>query len=148
MTPTHTSRNGSKRYRYYVCSKATKHGRKTCPSPSVSAAEIEHFVVERIRGIGSDSALRRQVFAEAVRQDETLLTELEAQRRTLEKDLARWHAQLRTHARDGDATEADGATLGFLVDLQARIGSAWQHLVRTKAETYALRRRRLTEDEV
>src|SRR5256886_9025032 len=92
MTPTHTSRNGSKRYRYYVCSKATKHGRKTCPSPSVSAADIENFVVERIRCIGSDPALQQQVFAEAVRQDETRLAEVEAQRWTLEKDLARWHA--------------------------------------------------------
>jgi site-specific DNA recombinase len=84
MTPTHTSRNGSKRSRYYVCSKATKHGRKTCPSPSVPAAEIEHFVLQRIRCIGSDPALRQQVFADAVRQDEDRLAELEVQRRTLE----------------------------------------------------------------
>src|SRR5262249_5197272 len=97
MTPTHTSKQGSKRYRYYVCSKATKHGRKTCPSPSVSPAEIERFVLQRIRCIGSDAALRQQVFAEAVRQGEGRLAELEAQRRTLEKDLARWHAQLQTH---------------------------------------------------
>src|SRR5437763_7273906 len=132
MTPTHTSRDANKRYRYYVCSTATRHGRKTCPSPSVSAAEIEHFVVERIRCIGTDPALQQQVFAEAVRQDETRLAELEAQRRSLEKDLARWHAQLRTHARDHDAAEVDGAALGFLADLQERVGSAEQHLVRVK----------------
>src|SRR5437588_8053915 len=70
MTPTHTSRKGSKRYRYYVCSKATKHGRKTCPSPSVPAAEIENFVLQPIRSIGTDPALRQQVVAQAVRQDE------------------------------------------------------------------------------
>src|SRR5262249_12133461 len=46
MTPTHTSRNGTRRYRYYVCSRATKNGRKTCPSPSVPAAEIENFVLQ------------------------------------------------------------------------------------------------------
>src|SRR5207237_7256356 len=117
----------TKRYRYYVCSKAIKHGRKTCPSPSVPAAEIEHFVLQRIRCIGSDPALRLQVFAEAVRQDEVRLAELEAQRRTLEKDLVRWHAQLRTHAQHRDAAETDGAALAFLTDLQARIGSAEQH---------------------
>src|SRR5215472_5291740 len=97
MTPTHTCRNGTRRYRYYVCSKATKHGRKTCPAPSVPAAQIEDFVLQRIRCIGSDPALQQQVFAQAVRQDEGRLTELEAQRRTLEKDLACWHAQVRTH---------------------------------------------------
>src|SRR5262249_6536067 len=126
MTPTHTSRNGSKHYRYYVCSKATKHGRKTCPSPSVPAAEIEHFVLQRIRCIGAAPALQQQVFAEAMRQDEVRLAELEVQRRTLEKELLRWHAQLRTHARDGDAAEGDGAALGFLADLQECIGSAEQ----------------------
>jgi site-specific DNA recombinase len=148
MTPTHTSRNGTKRYRYYVCSKATKHGRKTCPSPSVPAAQIERFVIERIRCIGSDPVLRQQVFAEAVRQDEDQLAELEAKRRALEKDLARWHAQLRTHTRERDAAETDGVTLGFLADLQARIGTAEQQLVRLKEEMHALRRRRLNEEEV
>src|SRR5262249_43261766 len=88
MTPSHTCRKGSKRYRYYGCSKATKHGRKTCPAPSVSAAEIEHFVLQRIRCLGTDPALRQQVFAEAVRQDQARLAELEAHRRGQEKDLA------------------------------------------------------------
>jgi site-specific DNA recombinase len=148
MTPTHTSRNGSKRYRYYVCSKASKHGRKTCPSPSVPAAEIEHFVLQRIRCLGSDAALRQQVFAEAVRQDEGRLAELEAQRRTLEKDMARWHAQLRTHKLESDGTEADSAALAFLADLQERIATAEQQLVRVKEAMHALRRLRLNEEEV
>jgi site-specific DNA recombinase len=148
MTPTHTSRNGTKRYRYYVCSKATKHGRKTCPSPSVPAAEIENFVLQRLRSIGTDPALRQQVFAEAVRQDEARLADLDAQRRTLEKDLARWNAQVRQHALASDVTDADGAALSYLADLQERIGAAEQQLVRVKEETHALRRRRLDEEEV
>jgi site-specific DNA recombinase len=148
MTPTHTSRNGSKRYRYYVCSKATKYGRKTCPAPSVPAAEIEHFVLQRIRCIGSDSALRQQGFAEAVRQDEVRLAELDSQRRTLEKDLARWHGQERAQAGACRGEDADGAALGFLADLQERIGTAEQQLVRAKEEMHALRRRRLDEGEV
>jgi len=148
MTPSHTSRNGSKRYRYYVCSQATKHGRKTCPSPSVPAAAIEHFVIERIRCIGTDPALRQQVFAEAVRQDEGRLTELESQRRALEQDLARWHAQGRAQAGACRGEDADGAALGFLADLQGRIAAAEQQLVRLKEQMYALRRRRLDEEEV
>jgi site-specific DNA recombinase len=148
MTPTHTCRNGTKRYRYYVCSQATKHGRKTCPAPSVPAAEIEHFDLQRTRCIGSDPVLRQQVFAEAVRQDEGRLSELEAQRHTLEKDLARWHAQLRTRKLESDGTEADEAALAFLAGLQERIGSAEQQLVRLKEQMHALRRRLLNEDEV
>jgi site-specific DNA recombinase len=38
MTPSHTTRNGTKRYRYYVCSSAQKRGWDTCPSKSIPAA--------------------------------------------------------------------------------------------------------------
>src|SRR5262249_31987731 len=94
MTPSHTTRSRTKRYRYYVCSSATKSGRKTCPAPSIPAGEIERFVVERIRAIGADPALQQEVFAQARQQDDTCLSEWEADKRGLEKDLAHWHAQL------------------------------------------------------
>src|SRR5262249_6249790 len=148
MTPTHTSRDGTKRYRYYVCSRATKHGRRTCPGPSVPAAEIEGLVVDRIRGIGCDPALQREVFSQAQQQDAARLAELEAQRRALEKDLARWHAQLRGHAAACQGEEADGAALVLLADLQERIAAGEQQLVKAKEETHALRRRRLDEGDV
>src|SRR5262249_33910537 len=105
-------------------------------------------VLQRIRCIGTDPALQQQVFAEAVKQDEVRLAELEAQRRKLEKDLACWQAQLRTQALDRDAAEADGSALDFLADLKERTGTVWQQLVWVKEEMHALRRRRLNEDEV
>jgi site-specific DNA recombinase len=64
MTPAHSTR-GTKRYRYYTCSNAQKRGWHTCPSKSVPAAELERFVVERIRGIGQDAALVREALAQA-----------------------------------------------------------------------------------
>lgn len=146
MTPTHTSRK-ERRYRYYVCSKACKRGRQTCPSPSLPAHEIEQFVLDRIRCIGSDPALQRDVFAQAQQQDEDRLTQLEADRRGLEKDLARWHAQARTHGPAGTAN-AEGAALGFLADLQERIRVAEQQLVRVREQTHALRKQRLDEADV
>ena len=74
-SPSHSTRNRAKRYRYYVCSSAAKRGRKSCPSPSIPAGEIERFVVERIRSIGTDPALQQEVFAQARRQDESPLPE-------------------------------------------------------------------------
>jgi site-specific DNA recombinase len=54
MTPSHSTRKQSKRYRYYVCSSAAKRGRDTCSSPSiaVTGARGDVFVdpVLRIRG--------------------------------------------------------------------------------------------------
>jgi recombinase-like zinc beta ribbon protein len=54
MTASHSTRNGHKRYRYYVCSSAQKRGRHTCPSPSVPAGELERFVMDQLRSLGSD----------------------------------------------------------------------------------------------
>jgi site-specific DNA recombinase len=51
MTPTHATKNGKTRYRYYVCSNAQKRGWSTCPSKSVPAHEIEQLVIDQIQGI-------------------------------------------------------------------------------------------------
>jgi site-specific DNA recombinase len=47
MTPAHVTR-GNKRYRYYTCSAAQRHGWHTCPSKSVPALALERFVLEQI----------------------------------------------------------------------------------------------------
>ncbi|HMF17516.1 MAG TPA: recombinase family protein [Gemmataceae bacterium] len=57
LTPTQACKNGSKRYRYYVCLNALRHGPKACPARSVGAAAIEKFVVERIQEFAGDQAL-------------------------------------------------------------------------------------------
>jgi site-specific DNA recombinase len=50
----HTYSAGHKSlYRYYVCGRAQKRGWDTCPSKSVPAAEIEQFVVGKVRQLGS-----------------------------------------------------------------------------------------------
>ena len=47
MTPAHVTR-GQRRYRYYTCSAAQRHGWHTCPSKSVPALALERFVLEQI----------------------------------------------------------------------------------------------------
>src|SRR4029450_2306493 len=64
MTPSHPTRKG-RRYRYYLCSAAQKKGWDSCPSKSIPAAEIEAFVVDRIRCVGRDPALLREVLEQA-----------------------------------------------------------------------------------
>ena len=54
MTPTHTTRGESRRYRYYVCCSAQKLGWHTCASKSVPAVQIEELVVRQIKAIGGD----------------------------------------------------------------------------------------------
>ena len=54
MTPATSSKKGTRKYRYYVCTSAQARGWNTCPSKSMPAAEIERFVVEQIRAMGQD----------------------------------------------------------------------------------------------
>jgi site-specific DNA recombinase len=65
MTPSHSTKDGTKRYRYYVCTTAQKRGWHNCPSRSVPAGELEQFVVDQIRGIGRDPDVIRATVAQA-----------------------------------------------------------------------------------
>src|SRR5262249_30523315 len=47
MTPTHASKNGGPRYRYYVCTNAIQRGRKACPSGSLPNAAVRHWDVQQ-----------------------------------------------------------------------------------------------------
>src|SRR5262245_14427719 len=140
MCHSHTGR-GSKRWRYYICTAAQRKGDKTCPARSLPAGPIEEVVVGQVRRIGTDPALQEAVFAQARQQDETRLAELEAERRTVEKDLARWAAQQRAAAREARADDAEAAAVGRLADLEERIADAERQLVAVKEQAHELRRR-------
>jgi site-specific DNA recombinase len=70
MTPAHSARNKTRRYRYYVCCNAQKRGWGVCPSKAVPAAEIEQFVVERIQGVANDSSMLRAALTVAKASEE------------------------------------------------------------------------------
>jgi site-specific DNA recombinase len=55
MTPI-SAVHGSKRYRYYLCCGAHRHGRQSCPSKSIPAWAIEHAVLEQIQNCASVAA--------------------------------------------------------------------------------------------
>jgi site-specific DNA recombinase len=57
---THSTSGGNlrgKRYRYYVCNKASKRGHKTCPRPSLPAEEVERFVIMQLQSLTIDETL-------------------------------------------------------------------------------------------
>jgi site-specific DNA recombinase len=48
MTPARVVKRGMRRYTYYVCTSAQTRGWEGCPSKSVSAPALEHFVLQQL----------------------------------------------------------------------------------------------------
>jgi site-specific DNA recombinase len=147
MTPAHTTRNGSKRYRYYVCTAAQKRGWHTCPSKSIPAGEIEQFVVHQLRGIGRDPALRNATFAAACTQGQARVDELTTERRGLERNVEQWQAEIHTLVTAG-ANNGSTPDISRLADLQERIRLAEQRSSAINEEIAVLDGERVSEGEV
>ena len=137
MTPTHTTK-GSRRYRYYACCTAQKRGAATCPSKSIPAEPIEQFVVDRIRGVGRDPALLRQVLGQAREKGEACAFELEAEHKGLEKDLRTWHADVRKLSVQLKPGEGNGELVARLADLHERIGTVEQRVGKVREQIKAV----------
>jgi site-specific DNA recombinase len=147
MTPTHSAKNGTKRYRYYVCSCAQKRGWDTCPSKSLPAGEIEQFVIEQIRCIGRDPALLQEVLAQARAQDATRAATLEAEQRGLEKDLAHWHHEVRKLSGQIRPGDDNGPLIARLADLQDRIGLVEGRVRKVREQIRAIHAQLIDADE-
>jgi len=144
MAHAFTSR-GNKRYRYYVCVHAQKHGWDTCPTKSVPAAEIERFVVDQIRAVGRDPGLVAETLRHARRQRGEDLERLEAERRVLDRELGQLNDGVRLAL---DAASRNEAARDRLADLQDRIRKGEQRALEVRQEMAALERERVDESEL
>jgi site-specific DNA recombinase len=147
MVATHTTRKGNRRYRYYVCSGAQKRGWHTCPSKSIPAGEIERFVVEQLRGIGSDPTLVRETLTQACARADEDRKNLLAERRGLERDAGRWNDEV-SGLLNEVAKGGNPASLKRLAELQERIRTGDQRGSEINAQLLALEHELVTEDEV
>jgi site-specific DNA recombinase len=146
MTPAHSAK-GVRRYRYYTCTRAQKRGWHACPSKSLPADEIERLVLERIRGVGREPALLRELLAQARLQEQSRGAELEAEQQGLERDLTGWQAEVRNLSPrlrpDGD----NNPVVARLAELQERIALVEGRVRKAREQIHALRERMLGEDE-
>ncbi len=147
MTPAHTTRKGSQRYRYYVCSGAQKRGWQTCPSKSIPAAQIEQLVVGQIQQMGRDPQVLHQVLAQVRQQDDARLAQMESERVGLERDLVRGQGEARRLLAEIGAGESHGRVVSRLAELQERVGQVEQRLARLRSQREAVQQERLDEAE-
>ncbi|MFV2067566.1 MAG: recombinase zinc beta ribbon domain-containing protein, partial [Pirellulales bacterium] len=139
------STRGSKQYRYYTCTRAIKRGRKTCPTGSLSAPEIESVVVDQLRCIGQDAVLRDEVLRQAQSQSDADLEELETQQRQLERQLKRDHDEIRSLVT---VTETSSATTARIADLHGQIASAELTLKQACHKAEEVRQKRIDEQDI
>jgi site-specific DNA recombinase len=145
MTPAHTTRKGSQRYRYYTCSGAQKRGWQTCPSKSIPAAPLEQLVIAQIQRLGRDPQLVQQVLAQVRQEDDTRWAELESERLALEQDLLRGQGEARRLLAEVGTGQSNGRAVSRLAELQERLGQLEQRLGRLRAQREVLEQARLDE---
>ena len=145
MVHTHATKNKNKRYRYYVCVNAQNRGWHNCPSPSVPAPEIERFVIDQIKSIGQDKNLLAETIDESRRQREDSIKELDAEKRSLERQLKRYGGDLRKLA---SKAAGDEITTDRLADLQDRIRVAEQRATEVREKIIVLSRELVDTREV
>lgn len=148
MVPSITTRQGKKRYRYYVCSKAQKRGWQTCPSKSIPAAEIERFVVDQIRTIGKDPGLIHETVTQVHRQIKSQLSDLEVERKSLERELALWNAEIRKLVPQVGASRPESPTVARLADLQFRVQGAERRATEVREQIASLNGKVINHGEV
>ncbi len=139
------STKGSKRYRYYVCTKAQKQGWSNCPSPSVPAGEIERVLVKQIARLGQDSDLVKATFGEVQKETRKQVQTLSRETTALERQIAIDNEEIRRLAICGVRNEA--ITAG-LADLDERVRKARRRIQEIQHELNRLEASEISKDDV
>ena len=143
MVHSHTLK-GRRRYRYYVCSHAQKMGWNACPTKSIPAAEIERFVVERVRAIGKDDAMISATIERVRRQSQVSIEALENERHQLQQELERMDAEIRKLA----VMPQDEVTTGMLASLHERTRLSEQRATQVREQIVNISKQVVDEREV
>jgi site-specific DNA recombinase len=104
-------------------------------------------VIEQIRCIGRDPALLYETLSQARKQEDTRLVELEAERRVLERDLARWHAEMQSLSGQLGGADGDRSVISRLADLQERIDMTERRRLGVREQVQEVRRQMIDEEE-
>jgi site-specific DNA recombinase len=138
------TKKGTRQYRYYVCGRAQKQGWDTCPTKSLPAGEIEKFVVDQLRRMGTDAEFGAEVLERARVVVRGRAHQLAQERHGLEASQRRRMAEVRRLL--GSARGGTVATTR-LADLQEQITVGGQRLAEIHAREAALERDRVDEDD-
>jgi len=149
MVHSYTQKKSGLRYRYYVCRQAQKQGWQTCPTKSVPAAEIERFVMDRIRCIGEDPAVLAETLAQVREMSQRQVQRLQAEHRTLLRELEDCQNEVKglisLTARNGDGRTP---ATSRLAELQEQIRLKERRATEIREELVVVQEQIIDEDKV
>ncbi len=145
MGHTYATKSGKRIYRYYVCYKAQKQGWDSCPCRSLPAEQIEAFVIEQIKRIGHEPALRSLTLAKLKEQLETQTTAAKSELIVVERELGQMHTELARVA--SDAATNPHAT-ARLADLHAKTQTLDERVSALRQQVSEAEAAAVTKDEV
>ncbi len=143
------SYNHGRKYRYYTCHRAQQHGVDQCPTRGVPAAELERFVVERLRSLAQDPHLLRDVVARAQQEQAIRMPALETELTTLREQLQeRQRAGQRLATLISEEPASGGSTLltEQLLAIEGQIDAITRRLDAVRAELRHLKAMAVSED--
>jgi site-specific DNA recombinase len=142
MLHTYTVKKKVRRYRYYVCMRAQKQGFDVCPNRSLPAAEIERFVVDRIREIGRDPELLRETIAQVRAIHTERLADAERRARSTVAEARALQAEIRKAVDDprglADLADQLRAAEGRVGEASATVASIREDEINVADVTAAL----------
>ncbi len=138
MTHTFTSNNRQRMYRYYRCNRTIQFGQATCSTGNLPASEIEHMVVDEIRGLARDESLLKQVLEEAQAAITAELEELRQTQDDLVQQRKRHHGELQKLASQrlpcADATNRMAVLHEQLLDIDQRLPDVTDRIAELKTQ--------------
>ena len=140
MGPTFSTKGG-KRYRYYLCGKASKNGYGTCPVRSVAAGELEDAVIGQLRAVFRTPEVVARTFRAARLREREEIDRLKSQKKELERQVRKLSTtpdsmlgiadakdRLDQVSSDLRRLETDHVTERDVIDALERLGPIWTEL--------------------
>ena len=104
------------------------------PLKSIPAGQIEQFVVERIRGIGTDPGLQARSDGDLGRHHEEERESLAAEERLLDREIKRWNQEARNLVGQIKAGEVNTLVASRLAEVQERLAQETPRLAHVRHE--------------
>lgn len=143
------SKGRSSQYRYYVCTKVNRSGRKACTVKSIPADAVEDYVIKQLRQIAGEPEVIGRITEQLTREHAEKLPALEKERERLRDEHRRRREEaagaIRALAGEGETSRLAAE---HLAELDQRAVEIERRLTTIREEMVAISRQRVDVTDV